>query len=77
MGFFDIVGSLVETGVEKLSECTDKYNNSYSKNSERYSVMSDERLKREIKNLKGQTGGDTFKRAGKIKALQDELESRR
>lgn len=77
MGFWDVVGSLVELGTEKLTECNDKYNDSYSKNSERYSDMSDERLKREIKNVYGQTGGDTFKKAGKIKALREELESRR
>lgn len=77
MGFWNIVGSLVELGTEKLSECADNYNDSYSKNSERYACMSDERLKREIKNLKGQTGGDAFKKAGKRKALQEELEGRR
>lgn len=77
MGFWDVVGSLVEMSAEKASECTDKYNNSYSKNSEHYACMSDERLKREIKKLKEGTGGDTFQRAGKMKALQDELERRR
>lgn len=77
MGFWDVVGSLVEMGAEKISECTDKYENSYNSNSERYSYMSDERLKKEIKNLKEQTGGDSFKKAGKRKALLDELESRR
>ncbi len=77
MGFLDIVGSLVELGTEKLTECTDRYNDSYSKSSERYSDMSDARLKKEIKMLKEQTGGDTFKKAGKRKALLEELESRK
>ncbi len=77
MGFWNIVGSLVELGTEKLTECAETYNDSYSKNSERYECMSDERLQREIENLKGQTGGDKFKKAAKRKALQDELESRR
>lgn len=77
MGFWDVVGSLVEKGAEKVSECADKYDNSYNRNSERYSCMSDERLKREIKKIKEDTGGNAFKKAGKRKALQDELESRR
>lgn len=76
MGFWDTVGSLVGKGIEKAYECKDRYDDSYSRSSERYSYMSDERLKREIKNLKAESGGDTFKRMGKLKAMQEEIENR-
>ncbi len=44
---------------------------------EEFSDMSDEDLRREVERLKNQTGGDYFAKMGKMKALQNELESRK
>ena len=81
MGFWSTVGDLAVKGIKKANEIAeekmDDYNGSYDKYSERYSSMSDERLKREIERLKSETSGDAFKRAGKIRAMKEELENRR
>lgn len=77
MGFWDAVGKGLQeankVAEKKMSDCND----SYAKYSERYSNMSDEQLKREIERLKRDTGGDTFKRMGKLRAMKNELENRR
>ena len=81
MGFWGTVGDLAYKGIkkagEKAAESMVKYDTSYDRYSSRYSEMSDDRLKREIERLKHETGGDKFKRMGKIQAMKDELENRR
>lgn len=81
MGFWGTVGDLAVKGIKKANEMAEKkmdnYNSSYDRYSERYADMSNEQLKREIEHLKCETGGDTFKRMGKIQAMKDELENRR
>ena len=76
MGFWDVLGSMMEKGVEKALEYRDNYEDSYSNSSERYSNMTNEQLKREVQRLKDESGTNA-KRMGKMKAMSDEIENRR
>ena len=81
MGFWSIVGDLlakgVKTGQKKINENIEKYDSNYKRYGEEFSDMSDEDLRREVERLRNQTGGDYFAKMGKMKALQNELESRK
>ena len=81
MGFWSIVGDIlmkgVETGQKKINENIEKYDSNYERYGEKFSEMSDEDLRREVERLRNQTGGDYFAKIGTMKALQNEIESRK
>ena len=73
---FDLLDQAIRYVDQQVDNYNDSFSDSYSYSSERYSNMTDEQLKREIQRIKNSSGGDA-KRMGKIKAMQDELASRR
>jgi hypothetical protein len=82
MGFWSTVGKVASKGYNvakaDLEKKASSYNNSYDRYSERYSDMSDEKLKKEIERLKNNSvGGNSFEKMGRIQAMKDELENRR
>lgn len=81
MGFWEVIGELAVRGIEKANEVAEEkmsdYDDSYNWYSNRYMNMSDEKLNKEVERLKRETGGDRFKKMGKIQAMKDELENRR
>ena len=82
MGFWNTVGKVASKGLDMAKADLEKkagsYNNSYDRYSERYSDMSDERLKKEIERLKNNSiSGNSFEKMGRIQAMKDELERRR
>ena len=74
MGFLDIAGKALEKADKYCSDGMDRYNESYDRNSERYSNMSDNELFREKSRLSG--GSSSFEKLGQGQALKEEFERR-
>ena len=77
MGFWDSVAKGARKANDYAGKKMNKLNDSYEQYSERYSNMSNEQLKREIRRLQNDHSIDRFEKVGRLKAMKEELDNRR